>query len=133
MSLRKRLVAIALLLALPIALGAIYRPDRAIRVGTITVADVICAKTFVSGLDPELIFAETMERPGLRGLRFGMRYDIDRDTRAVEASVVGLFRGRSEFHDGFGCVMMPSSALITDLVMEKPSSCVSTPTPKPVA
>ena len=104
MILRKPLVAIALLLALPIVPGAIYRPDRAIRVGTITVADVICAKTFVSGLDPELIFAETMERPGLARLRFGMRYDIDRDTRAVEASVIGLFRSRSEFHDGFGCV-----------------------------
>jgi CubicO group peptidase (beta-lactamase class C family) len=104
MILRKLLAAIALLLALPIALTAIYRPDRAIRVGTITVADVICAKTFVSRLDPELVFAETMERPGLRRLRFGMRYDIDRGARAVEASVMGLFRSRSEFREGLGCV-----------------------------
>jgi CubicO group peptidase (beta-lactamase class C family) len=104
MIVRKLLVAVALLVALPIAFGAIYRPDRAISVGTIMVADVICAKTFVSTLDPELVFAETMARPGLRRLRFGMRYDIDRDARAVEASVMGWFRSRSEFHEGFGCV-----------------------------
>jgi CubicO group peptidase (beta-lactamase class C family) len=103
-TLRKLIVVIVLILAVPIALCAIYRPDRAIHVGTITVADVICAKTFVSGLDPELVFAETMERPGLRRLRFGMRYSIDRDARAVEASVLGLLRSRSEFHEGFGCV-----------------------------
>src|SRR5262245_5329241 len=86
-----------------------YRPDRAVLVGTGAVADVLCAKTFVSGLDPPTVFAETMERHGLRLLRFGMRYHIDRDARIVDASVLGFFRSRSAFHDGLGCVALHGS------------------------
>jgi CubicO group peptidase (beta-lactamase class C family) len=97
-------VAGALVLAALPALWLAYRPDRAVLVGTGAVADVLCAKTFVSGLDPQTVFAETMERQGLRLLRFGMRYHIDRDGRIADASVLGFFRSRSAFHEGFGCV-----------------------------
>jgi hypothetical protein len=43
-------IAAALIVAIPIALSAIYRLDRAIRVGTSAVADQLCAKTF-AGLE----------------------------------------------------------------------------------
>ncbi|GLH76920.1 serine hydrolase [Bradyrhizobium sp. SSBR45G] len=83
-----------------------YRPDRALRAATTAVAEMICAKTFVSGLDPQTTFAETMERPGLRRLRAVMRYRVETDMRMVEASLLGLHGSRALFHDGLGCVSL---------------------------
>ncbi|HEV3500464.1 MAG TPA: serine hydrolase [Bradyrhizobium sp.] len=105
----RKLIAAALILAIPIALSAIYRPDRAIRVATGAVADSICAKTFVSGLDPQAVFAEIMDRPGIRRLRLVMRYQLDHAAKTVDASVMGLLGSRAAFHDGFGCVLLHGS------------------------
>ena len=106
---RLPIVAGALVLVVAIASGAIYRPDRAIRTATAAVADALCAKTFVGGFDPLSAFAETMERPGIRRLRFGMRYRLDRIARTVDVSVLGLFSTHAAFHEGFGCVLVHSS------------------------
>ena len=103
------LVAGAAILAGFAAPIAMRRPDRAIRVATGAVADALCAKTFVSGLDPETVFAETMDRPGIRRLRWGMRYQLDRAARTVDVSVMGLLAGRAAFHDGLGCVRLNGS------------------------
>jgi len=94
-------VLIAAVLAVP---GVIYRPDHAIRAATGSVADALCAKTFVSGLDPQASFAEIMERPGIRRLRFAMRYRIDRTARTVDVSMAGLLATRAVSHEGLGCV-----------------------------
>ena len=88
---------------------AIFRPDRAIRVATGAVADAVCAKTFVSGFDPQAVFAETMDRPGIRRLRWVMRYRLDRTQKTVDTSVIGLLGSRAAFHDGFGCVLLHGS------------------------
>lgn len=86
------------------ALAMTYRPDRAIRVATSHVAHTICVKTFVSGLDPQTVFAETLDRAGIRNLRHVLSFHLDRGAGAVDASVLGLFRSRLTFHEGFGCV-----------------------------
>ena len=99
----------AIVLAALAAPAAIYRPDRAIRVATAAVADVVCAKTFVSGLDPQAVFAETMERPGIRRLRLGMQYQLDRAAKTVDVSLMGLLGSRAAFHDGLGCVLLHGS------------------------
>jgi hypothetical protein len=98
------MVAGVLIAAVLVALGVIYRPDRAIRTATGSVADALCAKTFVSGLDPQASFAEIMERPGIRRLRFAMRYRIDRIARTADVSAAGLFATYAIFHEGLGCV-----------------------------
>jgi len=87
----------ALILVVPPALCAIYRPDRAIRTATAAVADVVCAKTFVSGLDPDAVFAETLERPGIRRLRHLLRYRLDRTVKTVDVSVMGSLAAHSAF------------------------------------
>jgi len=92
-----------------VALAGYFRPDRAIRVATGAVADSVCARTFVSGLDPQAVFAETMDRPGIRRLRWLMRYQLDRAAKTVDASVIGLLGSRAAFHDGFGCVLLRGS------------------------
>jgi len=98
-----------LVLVIAVALAVYFRPDRAIRVATGAVADSVCARTFVSGLDPQAVFAETMDRPGIRRLRWLMRYQLDRAAKTVDASVIGLLGSRAAFHDGFGCVLLRGS------------------------
>ncbi|MGC2777188.1 MAG: serine hydrolase, partial [Bradyrhizobium sp.] len=106
MHLRRFVVGFLVFAALLVAGWLTYRPDRALRTATTTVAEMICAKTFVSGLDPHTVFAETMERPGLRRLRAMMRYRVEPDLRIVEASLLGLHASRAVFHEGLGCVSL---------------------------
>jgi CubicO group peptidase (beta-lactamase class C family) len=104
----RKLVAGALILAILIALvtlGIAFRPDRAIRVATGFVARTVCSKTFVSGLDPQTVFAETLDRRGIRRLRWALRYHLDRGHNIVDTSLVGLFGSRAVFHEGLGCVL----------------------------
>jgi len=105
-NLRRFSVGLLVFAALLVAGWLTYRPDRALRAATTAVAEVVCAKTFVSGLDPQTAFAETMERPGLRRLRAVMRYRVERDTHMVETSLLGLHVSRASFHDGLGCVSL---------------------------
>ena len=103
MSWAKWIVA-GLVLAIAAAAGTISRPDRAIRIATGVVAHTICIKTFVSGLDPQAVFAEISERAGIRLLRHGLGFQLDRNARTIDVSTLGLFRSRAAFHDGLGCV-----------------------------
>jgi CubicO group peptidase (beta-lactamase class C family) len=97
-------VAAAICIATLAGAGVYFRPDRAVRVATGYVAHNVCSKTFVSGLDPQMVFAEVSDRAGIRRLRHVLRFSIDRGTQTVEASTLGLFRSRAAFHDGLGCV-----------------------------
>lgn len=100
---------VAVVLAVPLAAGIILRPDRAIRVATGVVAHNVCSKTFVSGLDPQTIFTETIARDGLRRLRHFLAFRIDRTAKTVDASVAGLLASHAVFHDGLGCVLLYGS------------------------
>jgi CubicO group peptidase (beta-lactamase class C family) len=97
-------IALAVLVATLAGASVYFRPDRAIRVATGYVAHNICSKTFVSGLDPQTVFAEVSERAGIRRLRHALRFALDRGAGTVDASTLGLFRSRAAFHDGLGCV-----------------------------
>jgi len=102
----RRLLAIvgALIVATVAGLFVIRRPDLQIRTATGAAADALCAKIFVSRLDPEVSFAEVMDRPGIRRLRFGMRYQLERAARKLDVSVAGLFTTHTSYREGFGCV-----------------------------
>jgi len=108
---RKWILAAATALVLSAIAGSIvhFRPDRAIRVATGHVAHIICSKTFVSKLDPQTVFAETLERPGLRRLRYALSFTVDDAANHVDASVLGWFGSRAVFHDGLGCVELLGS------------------------
>ena len=69
----------------------------------------VCSKTFVSGLDPQTVFAETIDRAGIRRLRWGLNYRLDRTSQTVDASLAGLFGSHAVFHDGLGCVLLHGS------------------------
>jgi CubicO group peptidase (beta-lactamase class C family) len=97
---------IALMFAISAALFAGFRPDRAIRAVTGLIAHDICSKTFVSNLDPDQVFAEAVARPGIHRLRWMLRYDIDRSTKAVRATLAGWGSSRAVFRDGLGCITL---------------------------
>jgi len=105
----RKLIVSALILAVVLASCAIYRPDRAIRVATGYVAHNVCSKTFVSGLDPQAVFSEAIDRKGIRTLRAALRYRLDRAARTVDASTLGLFASHAAFREGFGCVLIHGS------------------------
>jgi CubicO group peptidase (beta-lactamase class C family) len=94
------------ILAIVVALFLAYRPDRAIRAVTGLVAHDICSKTFVSNFDPELVFAEAVTRPGIRRLKWGLMYDVDRASKVVRASLAGWGTSRAAFRDGLGCITL---------------------------
>ena len=96
----------ALVLAALVGSAAIFRPDRALCVATGFVAQTACANVFVSGFDPQTVFAETTDRDGIRRLRWMLGYRLDRTGKTVDASVAGWFGSRAVFHDGFGCVLL---------------------------
>ena len=97
--------AVGLLLTASAAASIAFRPDRALRVATGVVAHNVCSKTFVSGLDPQTVFSETIERDGLRRLRRMLRFQVDRTAGTVDASAAWMFRSRAVYHEGLGCVL----------------------------
>ena len=58
---RRHAVSAALIIAMIVA-ACIYRPDKALRVAVGLTAHDLCSATFVSGLDPDLYFAEALAR-----------------------------------------------------------------------
>lgn len=82
----------------------VVRP--AIRVATSVVAQNVCAKAFVSKLDPQQAFTEISERSGVRKLRWVLGYTLDPTGKSVSATAMGLFASRAQFHEGFGCVAL---------------------------
>jgi CubicO group peptidase (beta-lactamase class C family) len=108
----------AVLVALVVA-GAIYRPDRALRASTGTAAHDLCSETFVSQLDPEQVFAESLApRPGLRWIAWAMQHRVDPSRREAHASLLGALPSRAVFRDGIGCVLVHGNEPIATVKLE---------------
>ena len=97
------------LIPVPVVLVAIYRPDRAIRVGDRRRRRHRLREDFrLRARSPGRIRGDH-GTPGIRRLRWGLRLQLDRDAGIVDASVMGLFASRAAFHDGLGCVLLHGS------------------------
>jgi CubicO group peptidase (beta-lactamase class C family) len=94
-------VAVALLATAGLASAAL-RPDRLIRLATRFTSQTLCSSAFVSGLDADRVFEETV-RPALHGTGPLFRYRIDRKRREVVTRFAGAFEGRAVFRGGQGC------------------------------
>ncbi len=79
MTRRKLIFILATTTALSALALGIARAHDLPKVATGFVANVVCSETFVSGQDPERIFAETTAAmPGARLITWAMDYKVDR-------------------------------------------------------
>lgn len=87
---------------------------------------VLCSETFVSGLDPQEVYAETIKpMPGIHLMSGGLRYDVDREHRQVTATLFGDFESRAVYRDGLGCLLVHGDAPVdsptrNDIVVHAP-------------
>jgi CubicO group peptidase (beta-lactamase class C family) len=76
------------------------------KVATGFVANVLCSETFVSGLDPQRNYAETMAAmPGVGLITWAMQYRVDRARKDVTVSLLGLGQSRAVYRGEFGCTL----------------------------
>jgi CubicO group peptidase (beta-lactamase class C family) len=87
------------------------RATRAIRVGTAVVSHTLCSGAFVSGLDPDQLYAEALKpNPGQKLLAKRLRYEVDRKNRQVLVTWAGMFQSRAVYREGFGCTLTEDSS-----------------------
>ena len=79
-----------------------FRPDRALHVASGLTAQLLCSATFVSNLDPDKTFAETV-RPMTSVAGPLLWYSVDHRKTSVSASVLGLLTAKAVYHPGYGC------------------------------
>ena len=77
------------------------------KVATGFVANVVCTETFVSGLDPARVFAETTSAmPGTGLISWALDYRVDRSRKDVSVTLFGLGRSRAVYRgEGLGCYL----------------------------
>jgi beta-lactamase family protein len=101
----RRLIIRSSGLVLLVVLGVVL--DRAVRVASIGVAykaKMFCSGVFVSGRDPQSVLAD-LEVDDLAILRH-INASMDRATRSVTATILGIVTRRAVYRDGLGCVLV---------------------------
>src|SRR2546430_17051538 len=107
----KRRNLIILILASTTALSALALSAASARdvpkVATGFVANVVCTETFVSGLDPARVFAETMSAmPGTGLIAWALDYRVDRARKDVTVTLLGLGKSHAVYRgEGLGCYL----------------------------
>src|SRR5262249_44492755 len=83
------------------------------KVATGFVANVICTETFVSGLDPARVFAETTAAmPGTGLISWALDYRVDRALKDVTVTLFGLGKSHAVYRGkGLGCYLDHGSAV----------------------
>jgi CubicO group peptidase (beta-lactamase class C family) len=98
--------AVALVLLGGLIACAIFRPDRAIRVGTASISQTMCTEIFVAGLDPDRVYAEEIvPRPGAKLLLKRLTYRVDASQRQVHVAWANHFESVTTFREGRGCLI----------------------------
>ncbi len=86
---------------------SVGRPDRAVDVATAMISHNLCSLVFVTGLDPQQAYAESLApRPGMGLINWTAHYDVDRSLRQVRTTVAGGFANRAVYRDGLGCLVV---------------------------
>ncbi|MGB7584878.1 MAG: serine hydrolase [Terriglobales bacterium] len=110
----------------------IYRPDRAIKIGTASISQTICDEVFISGLDAHRVFAEEIQpQRGLRRLLRRLRYTVDSERQQVTTTWAGHFPSVATYHKGWGCTQGDADAL--GVAPDLPSPTISDDRATPVA
>jgi CubicO group peptidase (beta-lactamase class C family) len=97
-----------ILLVTTIVCGAlaltVVRAHDAPRVATGFVSHTLCSAAFVSGVNPDAAFADTVDAmPGVGLIAWALDYKIDREARQVTATLFGGGQSRAVYREGLGC------------------------------
>ena len=104
MTRRKLMFILATTTALSALAFGVARAHDLPKVATGFVANVVCSETFVSGQDPDKIFADTTAAmPGARLITWAMDSRVDRDARDVTVTLFGLGKSHAVYREGLGC------------------------------
>jgi CubicO group peptidase (beta-lactamase class C family) len=69
-------------------------------------AKVLCSGTFISGLDPQRVFTETTAAmPGTGLIAWALDYKLDRASKDVTVTLLGLGRSHAVYSGVLGCVL----------------------------
>lgn len=108
---RKILLLAASIACAGLALGAVRAQDTP-KVATGFVADILCAETFVSGLDIRRNFSETNDAmPGTSLITWAMDYQVDRVRKDVTVALFGIGRSHAVYREGLGCTLEHGEAI----------------------
>ena len=93
------------------------------KVATGFVANVLCTETFVSGLDPARVFAETTSAmPGAGLIAWALDYRVDRARKDVAVTLFGLGRSHAVYRgEGLGCYLDHGGA-VADIALPPPEA-----------
>jgi CubicO group peptidase (beta-lactamase class C family) len=102
---RRRLIAVtaglALLAAVPLA------ARTSLRVVSGFASSTICSGAFVSGLNPDRVYAETVRpTPGFGWVDPLLHYEVDRGRDEVRTTIGGAFARRAVYRSGLGCMLV---------------------------
>jgi len=77
------------------------------KVATGYVANIVCTETFVSGLDPARVFAETTSAmPGVSLIAWALDYRVDHARKDVTVTLFGIGKSRAVYRgEGLGCYL----------------------------
>jgi CubicO group peptidase (beta-lactamase class C family) len=104
-SAKKIILLVTTTLCGALALTAVRAHDVP-RVATGFAASILCSETFVSGLDPDKVFSETMAAmPGTGLISWALDYKVDRKRRDVVVTLLGLGRSHAIYREGLGCYL----------------------------
>ena len=95
-----------------LALTAVRAHD-APRVATGFIAHILCSETFVSGLDPDRVFAETTAAmPGTGLIIWAVNYKVDRARKDVTVTLLGGGQSHAVYREGLGCYVAHDDATV---------------------
>ena len=109
----KWLLAVLILTASALIVGAGWYLSRAMPIGTGYTAKYVCSATFVSGLDPEDVL--TRDVAPVNVLARVIDVAVDRGARTVTAKALGVFRSTAVYREGCGCTLAAGGITVADL------------------
>src|SRR5215831_6749491 len=101
---RIRAMWVPVTIALALALGLATFACTSLRVATGYTSHVLCSGTFVSGLDPDAVYRESVA-PRVRPVSWGLHHRIDREKKDVRVTFLGGAESHAVYREGLGCLV----------------------------
>ena len=106
MTRRNRIILIATAALCGALMLAAARAQDAPRVATGFISRTLCSAAFVSGVNPDEVFSETVDAmPGVKLITWALDYRVDRKARQVTTTLFWGCLSRAVYREGLGCYL----------------------------